>query len=129
MPRRRIAAVINFEPELMQFWLDAINGPQAVKLPTHANVVRLRHKLYSLRASMRAENHPATPALEGITLRIEEQPDGRWAVIGGSGGSEFKEAFAEAGIVVPEPPSLKELLGDAEPSGYYTPDYKVKEDK
>ncbi len=129
MPRRRIAAVINFEAELLQFWLDAIHGPQALKFPTHAQAVRLRHRAYSLRASMRAENHPSTPALEGIILRIEEQPDGRWAVVANSGGSEFKEAFAEAGIVVPEPPSLKDILGEASTPDYYTPDYKTKEDK
>ncbi len=129
MPRRRIASVINFEPELLQFWLDAINGPTAVKLPNHKKAVRLRHRLYSLRASMRAENHPSTPALEGITLRIEEEPDGRWAVIASSGGEEFKDAFAEAGIVVPEPPSLKDIFESDEAPDYYTPDYKVKEDK
>ncbi len=128
MPRRRIASVINFEPELLQFWLNAINGPEALKVPTHAKAVRLRHRAYSLRASMRFENHPSTPALEGITLRLEELPDGRWAVVANSGGTEFKEAFAEAGIVVPDPPSLKDLLSNDE-DDYYTPDYKVKEDK
>ncbi len=129
MPRRRIAAVINFEAELLQFWLEAIHGPQALKFDTHAEAVRLRHRAYSLRASMRHEKHPSAPALEGIILRIEEQPDGRWAVVANSGGSEFKAAFAEAGIVVPEPPSLKDILGDTAP-GYYTPDYSTKkEDK
>ncbi len=124
MPRKRIATLSSFEPELFMFWTDSLKSRITLVLPTYKNAVRLRHRLYSCRASMRAEGHPDIDSAERVVLSLEEQPDSRWAVVGDSVGAEFKDAFNKAGIVLPEPPPLE----DSEPFDY-APDYTVKEDK
>lgn len=110
MPRKHRAKLTSFAPKLFEFWRRALAARTVAPCESHQAAVRLRFRLYELRAAMRHENHPDADAANRITLRIVLQDDGRYAVIGEPVDSEFEKPLAEAGIIEPDAPTLPETF-------------------
>lgn len=67
--------VANFNPILIELLVKAGNGEVIEhQLPALKDVYHIRHRLYSLRKAMRAENHPLADAAQQTTVKVIKSP-------------------------------------------------------
>ena len=110
MPRKHRAKLSTFGPKLFEFWRRALAHRTVAPCASYKAAVRLRFRLYELRAVMREEEHPNAEGANRITLRIVDNEDGTASVIGEPVDAEFDGPLSAAGITMPDAPPLDEAL-------------------
>lgn len=91
-----------FGPKLYAFWKKAIEREVKVSLPTHAEAIALRHRLYRFRSALANEGHPTAELAKLCTLRIvpvdHGAEDTTWDLICSRIDKQFEEALKDFDI-------------------------------
>jgi hypothetical protein len=106
----------SFAPELKALWAAAALEEKRVRLPSRQRAVTLRHRLYTLRSSLKAAADPLYTSAQYASISIEPVGDsaGDWFLIVRPADSEFSNAIREAGVGSSEPPPLDFNLEETE---------------
>lgn len=104
-----MASVSSFPTEFLDLYIKAAEDNVTLQLGSYKDAVRFRHRMHSLRAAMRRENHHLTHVAEVVTFKLSavEGSDvnrGPWIVEASPADQHFVSAIREAGVEASEPP-------------------------
>lgn len=104
MPTRSVRPVAAFDPRLLLALKKAAETGLTIPTGDRNKAVTLRHRLYSLRKSMRVESHPDFPLVAKLIFRIYQDPNKGFCLIA-EPGDDVLGALVDSAI--PDIPDLE----------------------
>lgn len=102
----RTPSLETFNPKLKAAWIKGSQTPVTIEVKDKNEAIRLRYRLYKLRAALKAAEDPVFQSAQYCVVKIAPSRGDAWVVVIEPADSEFDEALSKAGLdlEVPELP-------------------------